>query len=273
VIFRHLTPGPPLDAFVSLIWFYEGFAKPHSKERMMPTGAMSMVINLVEDRIRTYDQNDPRKMREVSGSVLVGAHSEHFIIDTAEQLGVVGVEFKPGGAFPFFRPPAEEIANQHVPLDALWDRFADELREQVLEARTPEQKLHILERTLLARLAKPLVRHRAVYFALAEFGRDPLLSVSEISQRVGLSRRRFTQLFQDEVGLAPKVFSRVRRFQCAVKKIYAAKTMDWADFALACGYYDQAHLIHDFTRISGLTPNSYLAVADRASGNHVPMID
>jgi AraC-like DNA-binding protein len=274
VIFRHHIPGPPLDAFVSLIWYYQGFAKPHAKERMMPTGEASLVINLAEDKIRTYDRRDPNKMHELSGAVLVGSHSEYFIIDTAEQLEVAGVEFKPGGAFPFFRPPAEELANQHVPLDALWDCFADDLREQILEAHLPEQKLYILERTLLVRLARPLVRHPAISFALGELSCDPCLSVSEISQRIGLSRRRFTQLFQAEVGLTPKVFSRVQRFQCAVKRIQAAKItgiINWADFALECGYYDQAHLIHDFTRISGLTPNSYLTVADRASGNHVPL--
>ncbi len=263
-----------MDAFVSLLWFCEGYIAPHAKDRLLPTGSMSLVMNLAEDRTRVYDTCDPGKMCEFGSSVLVGAHSQFFIIDTAEQFATAGVQFKPGGTFPFFKAPAGALANQHVSLDALWGRFAGELREQVLEARTPAQKVRVLQQALLARLAKALAGHAAVAFAVREIGNDPLLSVSEISGRVGLSRRRFTQLFQDQVGLSPKTFCRVRRFQRALDRVRAKPaSIDWADLALECGYYDQAHFIHDFGTFSGLTPSSYLARLPGTNGNHVPLID
>ncbi len=257
-----------------MLWFYEGYTPPHAKERMMPSGSMSLVINLVEDRCRLYDTRDPSEMRELRGSILVGAHSEYFIIDTAEQFATAGVAFKPGGAFPFMKPPAGELANQHISLDALWGMFADEMREQILEARTPEQKIQVLEGALLLQLKKTPVRHPGVAFAIRELNRDPMLSVSELSDRIGLSRRRFTQLFQDEVGLPPKVFGRIRRFQRALERIRRQPAgIDWADLALGCGYYDQAHFIHDFGNFSGITPSSYLARLAGSNGNHVPLLD
>jgi AraC-like DNA-binding protein len=108
------------------------------------------------------------------------------------------------------------------------------------------------------------VRH-----ALERF-RTPAPPVSDVADEVGLSARRFIELFKDEVGLAPKLFCRVRRFQRAVRLVHGRTDVDWADVALDCGYFDQAHLIHEFREFSGLSPTAYLRV--RSSHlNHVPL--
>jgi AraC-like DNA-binding protein len=73
------------------------------------------------------------------------------------------------------------------------------------------------------------------------------------------------------VGLAPKVFCRVRRFQRVLRMLHKTTQVDWADVALECGYYDQAHFIHDFQSFCGLTPSAYLAAATPHL-NHVPLV-
>jgi AraC-like DNA-binding protein len=75
---------------------------------------------------------------------------------------------------------------------------------------------------------------------------------------VGLSERRFIQIFRDQVGLTPKRFQRLRRFYSALDLIASVQSVDWPDIALACGYYDQAHFIHEFREFSGLSPTEYL---------------
>src|ERR1700749_4023002 len=101
---RH-TPRAPLSEFVTLLWLYEGYSQPHAKERVLPTGEMEMVINLAEDRARIYDPENPERYQAFPGALLSGAHSQYQVIGTAEQASVIGVHFRPGGAFPFLRMP------------------------------------------------------------------------------------------------------------------------------------------------------------------------
>ena len=269
--FQHYKPGPPLSECVEKFWFYDGYVLPHSKERLLPSGEIGLVINLREDEIRIYDREDTNRFQSLTGTVLCGPHSEFFVIDTHEQESVIGIQFKPGGARPFFRLPTNELHNLHVSLEDLWNAKARDLRCQLLEARTPEAKFRVLERTLLAETQKSIEPHPAVKFALNELVSSPQVrTISDVTAEIGLSPRRFIQLFSDEVGVTPKLFCRIKRFQSVLAQIGTGRPVGWMDVALSCGYFDQAHFIRDFRAFSGLNPTSYL----RNRGehlNHVPL--
>ncbi len=264
-------PFSPLSDFVGLLWLYEGYDVPHEKERLLPDGSVELVINLAEDRIRICDPHDPEKFSTIPGCVVSGPRTEFFVIDTASEACTVGVHFKPGGAFPFFRVPPAEMANQSVALACLWGTGAVRLRDRLLSAGTPDAKFHVLELCLMEELAKPLQRHCAVSFALQQLC-GPMHSppVGRVVDQLGFSQRRFIQLFSNEVGLTPKLFSRVSRFQKVIRTAHALDEISWTDIALDCGYYDQAHFIHDFQTFAGITPSEYLA-RKTPHVNHVPM--
>ena len=265
---RMYVPAPPLSDFVELIWLYEGYRQPHLKERVLPTGTVELVINLCDDVARVYDREKTDRFQTYPGSLVSGAHSRFFVIDTAEQASVLGVHFKPGGAFPFLGVPAGELQDTHVSLESLWGRRAGELRQRLLETRAPGDKFEILEEALLAQAWRPLERHPAIRFALEEFrtGRP----VTDVVEQIGLSRRHFIELFRDEVGLTPKLFCRVQRFQQVLRLIDAGRRIEWANLAQACGYFDQAHFIHDFRAFSGINPTAYAAQRTEHM-NHVPL--
>jgi AraC-like DNA-binding protein len=262
------VPKPPLADFVALFWLYEGRQLPHAKERVLPDGCMELVINLRDDALRVYDRDDHHSFESFGSSLMVGAHSRFIVIDTANQASVMGVHFKPGGAFPFLKAPAAELQNIHASLSALWGVEADFLRERLLEAQSPEAKFHILEEALLTQATDALERHPAVAYALGALTL-PAQTVSGVMERIGLSSRRLSQLFNEEVGLTPKRFYRVRRFHRALRRIERGQ-FEWADLALGCGYYDQAHFIHDFKSFSGLSPSDYLIRGGERFG-HVPL--
>jgi AraC-like DNA-binding protein len=112
-----------------------------------------------------------------------------------------------------------------------------------------------------------------VGYALGEFHAVPEgRSIAAVTDRTGFSARRFIDLFEREVGLTPKLFCRVRRFQKVLQTIQSGCAIDWAGIALNCGYYDQAHFIHDFRAFSGINPSTYLA-AHTPHLNHVPILD
>jgi AraC-like DNA-binding protein len=267
-------PKPPLNQFVELFWFYDGFpARAHKKERLMPDGSVELVINLNENETRIYDRKNLDQCHRLPGTVLCGPHSSFFVIDTAEQDSVMGIHFKPGGAFPFFKLPADELQNLHVSLEDLWGTEAELLRERLLEAPSPEIKFQVLEKCLIAQTAKPMERHRAVHHALALFRNiHTAPAMADVSDQIGISSRRLIQLFSNEVGLTPKLFCRVRRFQQVLQTLRNGTEFDWSEIAADCGYYDQAHFIHDFKAFSGINPTTY-SLQKTEHLNHVPIAE
>jgi AraC-like DNA-binding protein len=257
MIHGYRKPRGPLSEFVELLWLFDGYSPPHDQDRMLPTATTELVIDL-------------RGRASAAVATVAGPHSEHWLLDTARQASVIGVHFRPGGAFPFFGVPAGELHNTRVPLDALWGARAASVAERVMAAPSVEAKFDTLESALLD-AACALSRHRAVAFALGELSSPyRLCSVAEVTKAVGLSPRRFIERFRDEVGMTPKVFARVQRFQCVVERVRSMDEPDWADIAAACGYFDQAHFIHDFRAFSGFTPGAWFALKSEHR-NHVPL--
>lgn len=266
-------PNGALSPYIASLWLCEGHTQGHAKERVLPSGEMQLVINLEEDRLRVYDREDTDRCQSFPGALLTGARSEYAVIDTAQQAYILGVQFRPGGAFPFFRLPAGELWNTQAPLEALWASDAARVRCQLLEAATHQERFAILENRLLRELARGREPNGAVGFALRQFVAEPhATSIAAVTHESGLSAKRFIQVFRDEVGLTPKVFCRVRRFQQALGQIQQRGKVDWAGVAVDAGYFDQAHFIHDFRAFSGISPSAYVA-RQSPYQNHVPLAD
>src|SRR5262245_51065274 len=188
--------------------------------------------------------------------------SKSVIIERTAEDQLLGVHFKTGGAFPFLRFPFGELHNLGIALDYLWgEPTAGRLLWLLHQAETVEMKFRVLEKWLMQIAARPLKHHPSVSFAIREFEREPgLRSSAQVAESVNLSQRRCIQLFQDEVGLTPKLYSRVKRFQKVISTIHKQHTIDWVEVALSSGYFDQSHFNHDFKEFSGLSPTEYLAL-------------
>lgn len=271
-IYHVHVPRAPLTNFVESFWLYENDAPLHARERRLPGGSVELVINLREEVVNIYDRQDTKTLRSFYAGVLSGPYSTFFIIDTSCLASIIGVAFKPGGAAPFLPLPATELYNSHVSLETLWGSAARELRDRLLAVDAPQVRFSILEEWLLARARRPLLWRPELAFALAELRTSSQMqSVSDIIEQTGLSSRRFIQIFKEAVGLTPKQFSRVRRFQEVLHLVEKGKPISWTNIALNCGYYDQAHFIHDFQDFCGLTPCTYLAQRGEFR-NHVPLL-
>jgi hypothetical protein len=193
----HYKPGPPLDRFVHVIWCFEQAPMPHAKERLLPDGSVEMVINLHEERIPVYSRENLDRSEIFRGGVVCGPHSHFFAIDTVSELNVVGVHFKPGGAYPFFRLPCHELYNLHVGLDTLWGHRAGEVRERLLASATPAARARVLEQALLDASDGTLERHPAVAFALNEFHAAPeARKIGAVGDAAGLSAAIYRSVSQ-----------------------------------------------------------------------------
>jgi AraC-like DNA-binding protein len=258
MIYQTYQPRSPLSQFVELLWSREGENLPKTQSRLLPIGSMELVINLYEDWIPLFDCSSRSHFGSTNGMMICGVHSESFIINNDSKISMMGAHFKPGGNAPFFALPAGELHNQRISLDEIWQGRAAELRDRLLESPTVASRFGVLEQFLLM-VMKPLDRYAAIAMALQKFERDPTTRVSEVTDKIGFSTRHFNQLFRDRVGLTPKLFCRVRRLQQALDLVSGKDRVDWADIAIACGYFDQAHFIHDFRTFANCTPAEYLA--------------
>jgi AraC-like DNA-binding protein len=212
--------------------------------------------------------------------VVSGPYAGAFLSDTAEEAALLGIHFRPGGAWPILGVPADEFTNLHVDLQALWGPEAAILRERLCAAREPGARFLILERALADRLLAPMP-HGAVRAGLDMLRRSQgRAKIRDVANALDVSPRRFRAVFAAEIGLTPKLYGRVQRFQHAAAEARSAAVADWAQLAVACGYFDQSHLIHEFVEFSGLTPAEYrrdLVALDRAGTHvkrhHVPVAD
>jgi len=256
-------PAPPLAKLVEYVWASQG-APAHAKERVVPTGTLELVVSLVEGEGRIYDKAG-RQQWLSGGAVVSGAYRRPFIFDTRENTSVVGVHLKPGYAGVVLGVPPGELTDRHLDLEALWGRRARELRERICAATTTHQRFAILEAELAARLDGRHA-HPAVTYALDALAR-PQLRVGDIAKRAGFSQRRLIELFTAGVGITPKRFGRIVRFQRATALARNA-AFDWTRIAHECGYYDQAHLIHDFRELAEVTPSDLMRASVHPKEHH-----
>jgi AraC-like DNA-binding protein len=253
-------PAPPLSGFVDWLWFYEGLNLPHRRERVLPDGSTELIINLDDSRRKLFDREHPRRFQTFHRAWLSGARSDYILIDVLPQASMIGVHFKPGGLAPFLEMPPVELTGRVVELDSLFGDAAVELRDGLLEAPGAKAKFRVLERFLLGRAGCVLSQMPLVAYALNAFRRDDsAVRVRQVADSLGVSHKHFIELFRREVGLTPKRFCRVRRFQKTLAEVQAHRVVDWAEVAGAAGYYDQAHFVNDFRSFSGITPSEYLA--------------
>jgi AraC-like DNA-binding protein len=259
--------SPALSPFVAGIHYHESEPTP-SLERILPGARVHLMVNLYEDEFRTYHGADSREVRRSHGAVLEGAASRARVIDTRLQRCLMSVDLKLGGAAAFFRAPLSEARDELVELDHLWGSDGARLRERLLEAPTPAAKLQVVEDVLLDHLIRRDDPDPAIPFAAALFERGA--SVSEVSSRVGLLPKTLVRRFLAFVGLSPKRFSRVRRLQRVVGSIRDPADVDWCEMAAVHGYADQAHLVHDFRELTGITPTAYRP-RSVDEHNHVPV--
>lgn len=251
-----LPPSPPLADAVEAYWCYEGYRPPHAVDRVLPAGTVEMVVNLTGGAVRCYEP-DAMRLTQLRGPVFTGVHRRHLLVETAQQYCMLGVAFRPGGAWRILGCPVDEIAGCHVEMETLFGRRpAERLMEQLHDAKSAPEKIRVIDRELCSRLGREL--HPAVAWAAEQIVRYPEAArLAELAEEAGLSTRRFREIFSREIGISPKGFIRIRRFQSLLKRLQAPSRWNGSVLAAEAGYADQAHSIRDFQEFTGLSPSQY----------------
>ncbi|WP_017462327.1 helix-turn-helix domain-containing protein [Dyella ginsengisoli] len=254
---RH--PAAPLDALVEKIWDWDMPTCGHHLERVLPQPGAQLIINLREDETRVYTDEPQRRCLRASGSVLGGPRVTSQIIDTAEQVRVMGVVFRPGGAHALTAEDQQALLARDIDLEDLFGSHARRLREQLLEATGPQARLQLLEQWLRAHRRGPAI-DPAVAHAAATLDRAPQWArIAGVVEQTGLSDDRLRMRFRRQIGIGLKRYARLQRFRAVVVQVHRAGAVDWCRVAADGGFTDQAHLVREFRAFAGLTPGAFLA--------------
>ncbi|WP_232666707.1 helix-turn-helix domain-containing protein [Pseudonocardia sp. TRM90224] len=248
-----------LAGLVEYIWLFDG-QLAQRRERFYPTGDLDLIVQLdAPFRVVDGDSVTDNPLTSLTGLIL-----SPLVIETpAVRSRVLVVRLRPAGALGMFGVPLDELTGATADLTELIGAEARRLAERLDEASSDQTRLELVGRWITDRLADRLTGRFGtdprVAYAVAEIERaGGRIPVASILDRIGASPKRFTSLFEAQVGVKPKLFSRIVRFRGL-----AAALRDGADSfgrtAIAHGYYDQSHMNAEFREFAGMSPSRFLA--------------
>lgn len=259
MIFEVHIPSFPLGQFIESFIYYHDYNPAHNLERFLPDGNVNIVIDLTDYPKYIYDNTTLKEIQTCRHVWFSGIRNRYITIASGRQAEMFVINFHKGKSYPFVQMPLHEMTDCVVDGDLVLPGEIMEIREKILEAPSIQQKFMVVEKFLASRFKDRLIVNPFIDFAVNKIVQLPSrLSIAQVSEKVGYSQKHLIKLFKDHVGMTPKGFLKIIRFQKAIMEIAADKKPSWTGIAFESGYYDQAHFINDFREFSGFTPAAYL---------------
>jgi AraC-like DNA-binding protein len=231
--YREHRPAPDLRDLVDCFWsrtLGNGMGEPH---RVLPDGCVDLLFDLDAGR-----------------GFVVGTMTRALMVPGDTLTRVVAVRFRPGAASALLRRPIHELTDRQIPLADVW-RDA-----RAVEARV-QGGVAALEQILRERLRDVDPVPLLVRGAVERIAASPVAtSVRALSAELGVTRQHLTRVFDQHVGVGPKMLARVLRMRRVVSRLSAGDE-HLAGLAADAGYCDQAHMTSELRALTGLTPGGW----------------
>ena len=261
MVFKVYEPKPPLNSFIQSFLYYEGFAPDHKIERFLPDGNTEIIFELTGNTKYIYDNDTLEELQACNNVWVSGVRTAPISIPSNNEAKMFIVYFHKGMAFPFYTFPMTHLSDRVVDADTVFKNSLTDMHEMFLACASVKQMFTIAEHFFQQRLSQwrgDEMKTACVRYALQEITHRPdILKLENIIGQIGYSQRHFIDFFKNSVGVNPKTYLKIMRFQKAIVGIERAKKVNWSSVALESGYYDQSHFIHDFKTFSGFAPNEY----------------
>jgi len=269
--YRSRVPRAPVSWSVDVVWHYAGAAIGCGSEWTVADGRSELVVNLRDEPTRVRDGAGGGTER-LAGIALCGPRTAPYELDVAGPYELMGAVFRPGGVPSATGVAADELFGRWIGAQDIWGRHASWLYDRLRTATSVAARLEVLEDALATWLARraPAKTHPAVVHAIGVLEDAARVhTVRSLHAELTIGGRHFTQLFREAVGMPPKRFARVQRFQRALAALDAVSEPDWPQLALDAGYHDQPHMAREFREFAGLSPTRYGQARARHRA-HVP---
>ena len=247
--YKEIIPKSSLNKHIECFWTLESSAPSTQPERILPDGCIELILNF-GDR---FSQHCDHTRKLQPKNFLVGQMTGPIMISPSGPVQLIGIRFHPGGTLPFLRVPMHEVTDQVVELGSVSSSIERDLLSVTSESPVLAEKITAIERFLTTSLAKSKYDSWLMNVAARIVDSRGLIAVDDLAGDAGISSRQLERRFLREVGVGPKLLGRIIRFQHVFRAVEQSN-IAWAEIAIECGYYDQAHLIRDFGRFAQQTP-------------------
>lgn len=260
--YKTLPPPTHLEPFVDCIWILTGARDEGDSDPqiVLPDGKTELIVHFGDAFLKLEGRAYERQARVL----MSGQLTRRIMLKPTGEIGVVSIRFKAAGAARFFDVAYDEIVDRVVDFACLEPAFSAAIHDRIAGAGSDDARLAamiaVLEERLTQESKEDVFVRQACQYIVASEG---LYSVQDLVKLIGFSERQLQRKFKRQVGITPKVLSRIMRFQKFLAVTKEPNALTLADAAAACGYYDQSHFIRDFATFSGMSPMKYL------SGSHV----
>ena len=270
-ISKYYIPSPPLNQFLESFFYYSGYQPEHMVDRFLPDGNIQMIFDFTDYPKYIYDNHTLKEIQACKNVWFSGFRTEPITIPSGKESEMLIVVFRKGRSYPFVYEPLHVLTNVVVDAELVLKNNILDLREALMEQPTPELKFALLESELMNHYNNEMAVNPFVDYAISEILSTPHhLSLKALYDKVGYSQKHLIKLFKDHVGVTPKEFLKVIRFQKAILELENFGSVNWIGIADECGFYDQSHFIADFKNYSGFTPKEYMELKGE-NLNYVPI--
>lgn len=256
MILKIFEPPRPLGLFVKSLIYYQGYTAKAAFEQLIPDGHAQLIITL-DEQVRTLKQVNDAGDLNLQATWISGVQSRPVTYIGEQNASTLCIQFAPGGLYAFTGIPTVEFHNHFVEISGDLRGDLAGLREQLMALPTPDA---ILQQASGFLREKILTNARDNYFEAFVHQQLCLYknTLAETSQKTGYSQRHFIHLFKQKMGISPKKYQRLQRFQQVLLHLYQAPDTPFVELAHQYHFYDQAHLINEFKHFTQLTPGQYL---------------
>ena len=259
--YQETKPTQALARFVECFWTLEdecdsepSKAEAIKAEPILPDGCVELILNFGA-HFEEYKTNGHKERQP--NNLVVGQMTRPVVISPTGSVQLLGIRFHPGGTFPFFRVPMEELTNRVLALGEVTAEFERDFIAGLDAALWTSQRIAAVERLLSERVRNSKYESWAPELATRIVQCGGRISMDALATAAGVSGRQLERRFMRDVGIGPKLLCRILRFQ-QVFQAFRQDAFSWAAVAADCGYYDQAHLIRDFQQFAHQTPAALL---------------
>ncbi len=266
-VFHVHEPEPPLHRWVESIWYAKGTV-PYKREKIAPTGSTVFLFILGDPIIETADNGEGETIRSDFG-ILVGPHDRPVINEPTGETHAVGVVLTPVGVRPTLGMVPSNLRGRVLHLNEAWPEAAG-IRQLLLGEGDPSAMVSTLERQLTSTVGAAESGVSRIESALQLIEADPVLPIADVAASVDVSHSHLVREFTYFVGITPRAMARLLRLRRLLEGLDVRDATDWADLSVSLGWYDQAHLIRDFKRHTGVTPTEYVTAQRATFGQVAP---
>ena len=259
--FNQFPPKEEFEPLVECLIHFTGYMPEHSIEKVIPDGSINLIFELDGMKRNVFDNDTLKPKQEFTRVWLSGIQRNMLSISAHEDSEMFVVRFKPAGAYPFLPKPTNEFTDQVIPAEEIFGREIFGLRDVLIKAESPEDKREVAFEWLDDTFVAEKLPKTEITESVEKILVDPHFqqnNLAELIEESGYSQKQFISLFKEYVGIAPKYFQRIVRFNEILAKIQKNQELSWTDISYECGFYDQAHFIKEFQHFCGVNPEAHL---------------